>query len=291
MDGWYVGIETGGTKVVAAVAAFEDGRPVLAAPETVVPTGHDPHRTWDAVRDAVGEAAGGDEIAGVGIASFGPVNLRAGRMGPTPKRGWAGFPLVEECRARLDAPVAIDTDVNAAALAEWRWGAAGGADVAAYLTIGTGVGGGLVANGGTVRGLQHPEIGHLPVPRMPGDDHEGTCGAHVGCWEGMTAGPSLRRRYGIAGEDLPDDHEAWDLVAWYVGTGLSLVTLAWSPEVIVVGGGVMARGLHDRAAARMVEALDGYVPAPRVEAPHFGARAGLYGAFLLARSAAGSGLP
>mgnify|MGYP001812079218 CR=1 FL=1 len=285
MSGLYLGIETGGTKVVAAVGRFEDGRPVLAAPEVVIPTGDDPPATWDAVRAAVAGLADTGDIVATGIASFGPVDLRAGRMLGTPKRGWAGFPLVEEWRRRLDVPLLIDTDVNAAALAESRWGAATGARVSAYLTIGTGIGGGLVHDGGSVQGLLHPEIGHLPVPRMPGDGHQGSCGAHVGCWEGMTAGPALRRRYGVPGQDLPDDHEAWDLVAWYVGTGLSLVALAWSPEVIVVGGGVMRPGLHERAAARLVEALDGYLPAPRVAAPHFGDRAGLYGALALAGSA------
>jgi fructokinase len=282
-----VGIETGGTTVVVGVACFEGGRPELVAPPVVVPTGDDPPRTWDAVRAAVGETVGLEEIAGVGIASFGPVDLREGRMLGTPKRGWAGFPLVEEWRARLDAPLVLDTDVNASALAEWRWGAARGTDVAVYVTVGTGIGGGIVIGGKPVHGLLHPEIGHLHVPRMPGDGFAGSCGAHDGCWEGMTAGPALRRRYGVPGEALPADHEAWAVVTWYVGTGLAQVALAWSPEVIVLGGGVMSHHLYGAVGERMVEALDGYVPAPRVAEPAFGPHAGLFGAFALAEEAAG----
>lgn len=180
----------------------------------------------------------------------------------------------------------LDTDVNAAGLAEWRWGAASGAGVSVYVTVGTGIGGGAIIGGTPVRGLLHPEMGHLFVPRHPDDDFEGACGSHGDCFEGLAAGPALRKRWGVPGESLDDDHPAWDLEAWYLGRGLAQIALAYSPEVIVLGGGVGGRDVHAAVADSLAEALDGYVPVPAVVAPHFGPRAGLIGTFALAAEAA-----
>ncbi|MCJ7726125.1 MAG: ROK family protein [Acidimicrobiia bacterium] len=280
----YLGIETGGTKVVAGVARFTDGRPSLVGPEIVVPT-LQPDQTLDAVFAGVAGIAPLSGIIGMGIGSFGPVDLSEGRMLTTPKPGWSGFPLADALRSRLPVPLGFDTDVNAAALAEHRWGAAQGVEVAVYITVGTGIGGGLVVNGVPVHGLLHPEMGHVLVPRRTGDDFEGTCEVHGACMEGMAAGPSIQRRWGMPGESLPDDHPAWDMAAWYLGVGMTQVTLALSPQVIVMGGGVMQRVPLEAVSRHLQATLDGYVPAPPVVAPH-AARPGLLGAFALAAEAA-----
>ena len=279
----YLGIETGGTKVVAGVARLVAGEPSLVAPEVVVPTRH-PEQTLDAVFTAVAGMAPLDEIGAMGVASFGPVDLKEARMLATPKPGWSGFHLAEALTARLAVPVGFDTDVNAAALAEHRWGAARGADVAVYITVGTGIGGGLVVKGAPVHGLLHPEMGHVFVPRRPGDDFEGACEVHGPCLEGMAAGPSIRRRWGASGESLPDDHPAWEMAAWYLGVGMAQLTLALSPQVIVMGGGVMQRDLHEAVGRNLQETIGGYVPVPPVVPPH-AERPGLLGAFALAEAA------
>lgn len=284
MTDLYLGIETGGTKVVAGVARLVEGKPSLVAQEVVVPTGH-PEQTLDEVFQAVAGMAPLDEICGMGVASFGPVDLTEARMLPTPKPGWSGFPLATALRSRLAVPLGLDTDVNAAALAEHRWGAARNVEVVVYITVGTGVGGGLVVNGAPVHGLLHPEMGHVYVPRRPGDDFEGACGVHGACLEGMAAGPSIRRRWGAPGESLPDDHPAWEMAAWYLGVGMAQVTLALSPQVIVMGGGVMQRNLHEAVGRNLREVIGGYVPVPPIEPPH-AERPGLLGAFALAVEAA-----
>jgi len=284
----YVGIETGGTKVVAGVARFEDGEPILVAPEVVVPTSHEPQAMLDGLCSSIEEIVPTEGIAAVGVGAFGPIDLRLETMLVTPKRGWSGFGLGPAIRERWGSSLLLDTDVNAAVLAEWRWGAATGAGVAIYVTVGTGIGGGAIVGGGLVRGLLHPEMGHLVVPRHPADDFEGACGSHGDCFEGLAAGPALRERWGMPGESLADDHPAWEMEAWYLGRGLAQITLAYSPEIVVLGGGVGGRDLHAGVEAALGEALDGYVPAPRVVAPHFGSRAGLMGAFALAEAAANS---
>lgn len=282
----FIGIETGGTKVVAGIARVGSGQPEVVAPPIVVPTTAEPGRMLDGLFERISATPGFAEVAAAGIGSFGPVDLEKGSILPTPKPGWSGFPLLAEVRRRLDVPIVLDTDVNAAGLAEWRWGAARGASVAVYLTVGTGIGGGLLVDGVPVHGLLHPEMGHIEVARHPADAFEGACGAHGGCLEGLTAGPAIRARWGESGESLPDDHPAWEMVVWYLGRGLAQIALTVSPEVIVLGGGVMTRSLHGRVGESLAAALGGYVPTPPVTAPRFGSRAGLMGAFALAGMAA-----
>jgi len=282
----YMGIETGGTKVVAGIARLDAGRPVLVAPEVVVPTTDDPGTMLDGLFARLSEIAPFGEISAIGIGSFGPVDLEAGVLLPTPKAGWSEFPLVDAVRGRLNVPIGLDTDVNAAALGESRWGAARGASVAVYLTVGTGIGGGLVVEGVPVHGLLHPEMGHIGMTRRPGDDYPGACGVHGSCFEGLVAGPAIEGRRGMRGEAIPDDDPVWAIAAWYLGRGLAQIALTLSPEIILLGGGVMRCHLYGPVAESLNEALQGYVPTPRVVAPHFGARAGLMGAFAIAAEAA-----
>jgi fructokinase len=181
----------------------------------------------------------------------------------------------------------MDTDVNAAVRAEAAWGAARSAPVAVYLTVGTGIGGGIAIHGEVVEGLLHPEMGHVTVPRLAGDGFEGSCRFHGACLEGMASGVAVAARWGIKGEDLPGDHPAWVLEARYLAAGIAQVVLVLSPNVVVAGGGVMRqRGLRAAVNTRLMEAMGGYAAAPPVVPPHFDDRAGLMGALALAGVAA-----
>jgi fructokinase len=291
----YGGIEAGGTKVVCVVGSGPDD--VLV--EERFPT-TDPASTLARSIDVFREhVADGGELAAVGVAAFGPVELRRshaayGSVVHTPKPGWSGADLVGPLRDALGVPVGFDTDVNGAALAEGRWGAALGLGQFVYLTIGTGIGGGAVVDGRLVHGLGHPELGHVAVPRVPGDDHPGSCPFHADCLEGMASGPALAARFGRPGEELDgaDLRHAVELEAAYLASGLRTVVYALAPERIVVGGGVgLLPGLLPRLRARLVESLAGYPGLEEHGAEDFvvpaalGQRAGPLGALLLAEQA------
>lgn len=184
-------------------------------------------------------------IDALGIACFGPLNLRRDTAGygsilNTPKLAWRNFPLLNTLKKALQVPCNIDTDVNAAALAEVRLGAARGKSSCLYLTIGTGIGGGLYAEGQLVHGLLHPEWGHVSLARHPEDPLlHSVCPYHHSCAEGFASGPAMQARWGIQGKDLPGDHWGWELEAWYLGQLCANALLAVSPEMILLGGGVM----------------------------------------------------
>jgi fructokinase len=196
-------------------------------------------------------------------------------------------------------PVVVDTDVNGAALAEWRWGAAQGCDPALYLTVGTGIGGGAVVGGRPLHGLLHPEMGHIALPRQAWpdgrlDDFPGVCPFHGDCFEGMASGPALRSRLGLPAEAVPAEAPAWDLLARYVAAALATYTLVLSPQRHVLGGGVMQQPqLLGRVRHHLRRRLSGYIARPQVTegiegyvvAPRFGQDAGLMGAFALAAAA------
>jgi fructokinase len=299
MSGIYAGVEAGGTTFVVGVADPSDAAgPRLIEPEVEVSTA-DPETTIGRVAEILreqGERHG--ELSGLGIAGFGPLDLDPGsatygRLLETPKAGWRGVDLVGMMRAGIalaeDTPIGLDTDVNAAALAEWAWGAGRGRSSVAYVTVGTGIGGGAVVHDRPLHGRSHPEMGHVTVPRHPGDAFPGACPRHPSCLEGMAAGPALAARAGEPAHEIPGDDPIWDLEAWYLGRGLATVVLVLAPEVITLGGGVMQReGLHELVAGHLDDALAGYVPVPRLVRPRFGNRNGLMGAFRLARASAPS---
>jgi fructokinase len=281
------GIELGGTKTVVAVGT----RAGEIIEEHRFPT-TGPEETLGAACDWLKERGQPDAI---GIAAFGPIGIVRGRgnfgqvLG-TPKPGWSGFPLIDHLAAAFpQAELRLDTDVNAAALAEARLGAAIGMDDVAYITIGTGIGGGILSGGCLVHGAVHPEIGHLKVPRMPGDDYPGNCSFHGDCLEGMASGPAIAARWGKPAHELPDDHPAWDTQAWYLAHGILALLAIVSPSRVIVGGGVsQAAGLHARINSRLREIAAGYFPpaegAHYVVPPALGQEAGIRGAFLLASS-------
>lgn len=286
-------IEAGGTKFVVATGT---GPEDLSEPVRF-PT-EDPQST---VATAVAAIQRGPAIDGLGVATFGPVDLDEtsptyGSITTTPKPGWQGADLRGMLAEALGIPVAIDTDVNGAALGEWRWGAAEGLHSFWYITVGTGIGGGGMADGRLVHGLGHPEIGHVRVPRHPLDDFIGICPFHGDCLEGLAAGPAIEARHGRSGDDLGEALEwAVALEAWYLGTALGDLALTVAPQRIIVGGGVMKTpGLLDATRRRFAETLSGYLSYPAVRdvegylvAPALGDRAGVLGAVALAEQAFG----
>jgi fructokinase len=242
------------------------------------------------------------ELAAIGIGSFGPVDVnprspKFGYITSTPKPGWPNTNFLGQLQSAFYMPMGFDTDVNTAALGEWRWGSAQGLDTFLYLTIGTGVGGGGMVNGRLMHGLLHPEMGHMLLRRDPqADSFAGACPYHGDCFEGLASGPALERRWGKRAEELPADHPAWDLEAEYLALGLVNLIVTISPQRIVLGGGVMEQPQLLPEVRRRVQALlNGYVQSPQIiqnideyiVAPHLGGRAGVLGAIALARQAAG----
>ena len=289
----YVAIETGGTKIVCRVTDAAG----LSLGEFIVPTGR-PLTAMAALEQGVRSILSeGQTVDGVGVASFGPVDLDPasdtyGFILETPKPGWSGFDLVGDLTRRFKAPVAIDTDVNAAALAEQQIRldqdpASRSLRALAYVTIGTGIGAGLAIAGQSLRGALHPEVGHITLRRAAGDLQASLCPFHPDCAEGLAAGPALGAR--LAGRTLDEAPEVADLMADYLGQVCATLVLVWSPHRIVLGGGVMKTpGLLPRIAAQMRAHLNGYgaarvatgedyLSSPRLE------HSGLEGAVLLAR--------
>ncbi|MBV8972244.1 MAG: ROK family protein [Sphingomonadaceae bacterium] len=280
-------VEAGGTKFLCALV-----RDTVTIARMRIVTA-DPDATFAAVAAFFADRLG--PIAAAGVASFGPIDLDPaspgyGRLTTTPKPGWSGVDLLGRVRAIVGAPVAVDTDVNAAAVAEAR---AGGIDGRlAYVTVGTGIGVGVAERGRPLPGA-HAEGGHIRVPRAPDDAFAGTCPWHGDCLEGLAAGPALAMRWGVPAEALAADHPAWAVEAHYLAALCLSLTYLIRPERIVLGGGVAAMpGLHDRVRARFAALAAGYAldrhsarPAAYIVPPRL-ADAGLHGALLLAEALA-----
>lgn len=284
-------IEAGGTKIV--VGAGRSWQEVRDGEKLVVPTGR-PEEGLAAIAEWIG-ATTGRAVAAVGVASFGPLDLARGVIGATPKPGWAGLDWFKALAHHFpEAAVGVDTDTNGAALAEWRWGAGSDRDVTVYLTVGTGIGAGIVVAGRVMHGLIHPELGHMRVPRQPEDSFEGVCPFHGDCLEGLASGPAVAARWGVPGDRLPPGHPAWALEARYLAAALADLTFMMSPQILIVGGGVAAApGLLDSVRAGVRALIGGYLDSPllseRIDeyivTPGLGSDSGVLGAFALGREA------
>jgi fructokinase len=290
------GIEAGGTKTVCAVGTGPDD---LRAEERIPTT--TPDETIGRVLAFLREQAREEPLAAVGIASFGPLDLNPespsfGQIIVTPKPGWAHTNWAARIQQGLGTPVGLDTDVNAAALAEHQWGAARGLGDFVYLTIGTGIGGGGMVHGRLIHGLNHPEMGHMRVPHDRAlDPFEGSCPYHGDCLEGLAAGPALEARWGQPAATLDEDHPAWPLEAEYLALGLVNFICTLLPQRIIMGGGIMQQPrLFTLVRRRVQELLSGYFRAPQIlyrideyiVPPGLGQRAGVLGAIALAQRAA-----
>lgn len=280
-------IELGGTKINIGIGSHPDR--LLA--ETVIPT-TTPAETLRAVEAFLDLHRG--SFNAIGIACFGPVGLDSaradwGHITRTTKPGWTDTPVAPRLAKAFGVPVAFDTDVNGAALGEYRWGALNGAGVALYLTVGTGVGGGLVIDGKPLHGLVHPEMGHIRLKRAAGDTFAGVCPFHRDCLEGLVSGPAVLARLGKMLSDVEPDDPGRAQVLDDLGQGLAQFVVTTSPHRIVIGGGVAkAPHFHAAAAARMRHWLGGYVASGTLDSddyvvpPQLGDRAGIAGGIALA---------
>jgi len=293
----YGAIEAGGTKIICA--ARHGLGEIPGDCRAVIPTGA-PGPTLAAVVEFFEQVTRQHgALAAIGVAAFGPVDIDTrsptwGRILATPKPGWSDVSMAAPL-ARFGCPVAIDTDVNAAALAEARLGAGVGLSSLAYVTVGTGIGGGVVVNDRTIKGLLHPEMGHIRVKRDPRDKgFAGVCPFHRDCLEGLASGPAVMARWHTHAESLPDHHPGREVLGGYLGQLAATIALMLSCERIVFGGGVVSGGQllpYIRQAAS--QWLGGYLPVEAraggferyITAPGLGDSAGIAGAFLLAMQA------
>jgi fructokinase len=294
------GVELGGTKCVCILGTGPDD---IRAIERL-PTGErgETLRQIEAVLDRWRSQYGLPRA--LGIASFGPVDLKPGSpthgfITSTTKAGWRNTDVAQRLGRRVGAPVGLDTDVNGAALAEGRWGAALGLDDYAYVTVGTGIGVGSIVRGRSVFGMNHTELGHIRIARKPDDKFAGICSFHGDCMEGLASGPAIEARAGLPASQLPPDHPAWDFVAHALGQLMHTMVLTTAPSRIFLGGGVMTGQSHlfERIQDELKRSLNRYVEAPELEQglsqfivpPGLGTMAGPLGALALAADAANLG--
>jgi fructokinase len=281
------GIEAGGTKWVCAIGSGPDALDAVEIVRTTTPE--------ETLARAAAFFTQNGRVSAVGVGSFGPLDRDKGRITTTPKPGWSGTDVVSILEESLGVPVAFDTDVNAAALGEQRWGAAAGLETFCYITVGTGIGGGLMTGGRLLHGLLHPEIGHMLIPHdRTVDPFDGICPFHGDCFEGLASGSAIRERWGRSAEELSDVAAVWELEAAYLADGLANVIFTVSPQRVIVGGGVTKHpGLLPLVRARVQERLAGYISRPELGdgidsylvGPALGDRAGVLGAIELARLA------
>jgi fructokinase len=297
-------IEAGGTKIVCAVGTGPDD-----LDRKMFPTGDEPGQVLSDAADWLTEQQGKrGSLHALGIGSFGPLELHErspsyGHITSTPKPGWRDTDIVGVFRKRFpDIPIGFDTDVNAAALGEYRWGSGAGLSDFVYITIGTGIGAGGMVGGRLIHGLVHPEMGHMFIPRIPGDAFEGVCPYHGSCWEGMCSGPALERRSGMPTEQIPPEHESWEFETEYIAFALANIVCIISPERLILGGGVSKAGkLGSERFFKMIrvkvkETLNGYIVSPELNEeidryivpPYLVDDAGICGAIALAHQALAS---
>jgi fructokinase len=297
---WFGGIEAGGTKFNCIIA--QDPQHILA--ECTIPTETPQITIPEVIRFfKEGEAKHGIHLEAMGVACFGPVNLdqndpQYGSITSTPKVQWQNTPLLAQLKDAFDIPYGFDTDVNGAAMGEGQWGAGLGLSDFLYVTIGTGIGGGVICNGLPVHGLIHPELGHVLMKHdLVKDPYPGRCPFHGDCLEGLASGPAMSERWGISTHEMAADHPAWDLEALYIGQAVHNWVVSFSPKRIILGGGVMKKpGLLEKIRLVARDSLNGYVDSELIKSvndayivsPQLADRAGSMGAITLASLAASS---
>lgn len=286
----YLGaIEAGGTKFVCAV-----GTPSGEVIDKITLQTNAPEETLREVNLFFSNY----DINGLGIGSFGPIDLNKeselyGTILSTPKRQWRNFDLLGSLKRRFSVPIYLDTDVNAAALGEYNWGAAQDVDSVLYITVGTGIGAGFVKKGETFVGRQHPEMGHIKIEQHRTDSFKGSCPYHENCLEGLASGTAIYERYGMKGNLLAENEDAWEMVSYYLAQAIVTYSLVLSPERIILGGGVMKQNrLYELVRRKASELMNGYMTHPNMEeyivAPSLQDEQGIRGAFSLVNRRDGS---
>lgn len=296
MNKLFGAIEGGGTKFICAVGTSPDD----IRRETRIPTTTPEETLRQAVsffKEAERDFGG---LSALGFASFGPIDPNPaspayGFILPTPKPGWSNANVLGMLKSAFDVPIVFDLDVNGSAFGEWTWGAAQGLDTFIYLTVGTGIGGGVLIHGKLLHGLLSPEMGHIMIPHdKERDPFEGGCPFHNDCFEGLASGPALEKRWRQRAETLPLDHPAWELEAHYIALALANYIYTISPQRIIIGGGVGGReNLLPLIRRKVQSILNGYVQSPTITKnideyivpPGLGGRAGMLGAIALAKEA------
>ena len=287
MENLLGGIEAGGTHFVCAVGNSPENIKDQTSFLTTTP-----RKTMETV---INFFRPHKNITGIGIGSFGPVDLDKnsstyGMITTTPKKDWRNVNILEITKSSLDIPVNIDTDVNAALLAEHKWGNAKNKDNVIYITVGTGIGGGAILNGKLIHGLSHPEMGHMKIPRNSNDNFEGVCEYHRDCLEGLASGKALEKR--LKENITNHDKTIWEFESQYLGIAISNLILSMSPQRIVLGGGVLNHeGLIDDVRIQTLKSLNNYVYMDEIISdidsyilpPYLGDNAGVLGAILLAK--------
>jgi fructokinase len=287
----YAGVELGGTKCIAILAR---GMGNVLARQTVATTS--PDETLGQIEAILTGWKSSHGFDALGIASFGPIDVDPrspsyGLMRSTTKPGWLQTDIARRLQRATGVPTDLDTDVNGAAFAEMRWGCGRGLEDFAYVTVGTGVGVGLIVNGKATRGFAHSELGHIRVARLPGDQWPGSCSFHGDCVEGLASGSSLKARFGEGVDVLGPEHDVWEPVTWTLAQLCHAIVCAAAPGRIAFGGGVMARQPHllAKIEARLIDSLNGFVQlpddGPYIRAPELGDDAGPLGAIALAMKA------
>lgn len=273
----FIGIEGGGTKFICVYGSS----PEDLNNRTVIST-RGPEETMAEVIEYIKQVQKKVDIKAIGASVFGPLDLNRasstyGYIMPTAKVQWSNYDFVGTLKKHFNLPVGFDTDVNAAAIGERFWGAAQGLSDFLYLTIGTGIGGGAMVNAEFLHGAMHPEMGHIMVPQHPNDPFEGVCAYHKNCLEGLASGPAMKERWHVTSAlDLPEDHEAWDLEAYYLGVALSVYSFILSPKRIILGGGVMRQNhLLPKIRKEMENALKNYISNGYVKDEHYVVTPGL----------------
>lgn len=280
------GLEAGGTKMVCAIGD-EQGK---IMEKKIIPTGT-PEDTMPQLIDFYK----GKGIEALGIGCFGPVDLNGksdtyGYIRQTTKLPWINYDIVGNMKKELQIPIGFDTDVNGAILGEATWGAAKGLDNAIYITIGTGIGVGVYIGKKLVHGLMHPEAGHVLLNRHPRDHYKGHCPYHSNCAEGLAAGPAVEERWGRKAVELADREEVWEMEAYYISQAIADYIFVYSPEKIILGGGIMhQKQLYDKIRKKTVELLNGYIARDEILGgmenyivePFLGDEAGIKGALCL----------
>lgn len=287
------GVELGGTKSIVILASGTDILEKVSFPT------RRPEETLPLLRAQLLDWHENGAFDAIGIASFGPLQLSNGQQGfgtmlRTPKPFWSGAAIADEIVSPFDCPWEIDTDVNGAGLAEYLWGAGAGCESVCYITIGTGLGGGIIVNGRAVHGAMHPEIGHIRIRRAAGDAFAGVCPFHGDCAEGLVSGPALAARFGGSADLIEDGHPVWNDVADDIAELASTILLTTCPERLLLGGGVttLRPFLLPMVRQRVVDRLGSYLPFLNTEtvtdiirAPAFGNDAGPRGTLALALAA------